>query len=739
MNNDEDYTKSSMGRALPENKFPKRDNEPNPGREQPEVNSVYSESENEAQDDSDQPSDAARYLAIRTRTAFKESSSFMDASLRRQWDDNIRMMQGRHPSGSKYHHNAYSGRSKLFRPKTRSAVRTHEAAAAAVLFSNADDLVIKAENPSDVAANDTARMVQQLVQYRLSNTIPWFLTALGAWQDTEVYGVCVSRQEWQYKEKKEKEYQIEMDEQGQPLMDEQGQMLASEVETARIIKDRPWIEHIPPDRFRFDPNADWRDVVNTSPFLIEQVPMRACDVLDMMEQEDPKTNKPIWYKYKLAEVLAAGNPNASNSDNTTNLTRAGQQRRDPQDTFNGDEFSTVYVHLNIIHEQGDDWVTWTIGDSLPLTEPELLRDVYPHGRPHKVGFSNIEAHRTYPAGTVEMGASLQEAINEVTNQRRDNVALALNKRYFIKRQKQGSIDLKALMRSVPGGGIMVDDPDDVKVVETNDVTASSYQEQDRMSVEMDELLGNFSQGSVMGNRKLNETVGGMSMMSSGATAVQDLSLRVFIETWVEPVLKDIARLEQLYETDDVVLHLAGEKAGLGELMREMATQDLLTEAPLSVSVNVGMGNTNPAQRIEKLSMALNTAAMFPGILARVNDEEIGKEIFGYAGYADGSRFLLPADQMKEQPDPGAAQAQADTEVAMAKLEAEREQFFARLEMERELGFAQLALKENMTMAEMQTRLELGSQKDATVRETTAVREANKARSDLLKLEKGAGT
>jgi len=73
---------------------------------------------------------------------------------------------------------------------------------------------------------------------------------------------------------------------------------------------------------------------------------------------------------------------------------------------------------------------------------------------------------------------------------------------------------------------------------------------------------------------------------------------------------------------------------------------------------------------------------------------------------------------------------------MAKLEAEREQFFARLEMERELGFAQLALKENMTMAEMQTRLELGSQKDATVRETTAVREANKARSDLLKLEKG---
>jgi hypothetical protein len=162
--------------------------------------------------------------------------------------------------------------------------------------------------------------------------------------------------------------------------------------------------------------------------------MAACDVIAMMDKIDTKTGKPVWYRYDLATVLARGNPSYSAQDSSTQQARAGQRRQAPLDTFSGDEFSTVYVHINIIKEAGQDWVQWTLGDSLPLTEPVPIAEVYPHGRPYRVGLSNVESHRTYPSGTVEMGAPLQDAINDVTNQRRDNVALALNKRYFIKRQ-----------------------------------------------------------------------------------------------------------------------------------------------------------------------------------------------------------------------------------------------------------------------------------------------------------------
>ena len=39
-------------------------------------------------------------------------------------------------------------------------------------------------------------------------------------------------------------------------------------------------------------------------------------------------------------------------------------------------------------------------------------------------------------------------------------------------------------------------------------------------------------------------------MASTANQVQELGLRTFIETWVEPVLRAMIKLEALYETDD---------------------------------------------------------------------------------------------------------------------------------------------------------------------------------------------
>jgi hypothetical protein len=71
----------------------------------------------------------------------------------------------------------------------------------------------------------------------------------------------------------------------------------------------------------------------------------------------------------------------------------------------------------------------------------------------------------------------------------------LNKRYKVKRNAQ--VDVEALTRNVPGGSQMNDPEKDVIEMPTIDVTGSSYQEQDRLNVDFDELTGNFSQSSVM--------------------------------------------------------------------------------------------------------------------------------------------------------------------------------------------------------------------------------------------------
>jgi len=103
---------------------------------------------------------------------------------------------------------------------------------------------------------------------------------------------------------------------------------------------------------------------------------------------------------------------------------------------------------------------------------------------------------------------------------------------------------------------------DAREVEWNDVTSSAYAEQDRINVDLDELVGNFSGSSIQTNRQLNETVGGMKMLNQSASMITEYLLTTFRETWVEPVLTKLLKLEQYYESDEVILALAQKKARL---------------------------------------------------------------------------------------------------------------------------------------------------------------------------------
>jgi len=133
----------------------------------------------------------------------------------------------------------------------------------------------------------------------------------------------------------------------------------------------------------------------------------------------------------------------------------------------------------------------------------------------------------------------------------------------------------------------MDDPDqDVRIVETRDVTGSAYQEQDRINMDFDELQGNFSASTVGGARNLNETVGGMELIAGNTNSISEFVLRTFAETWVEPVLKQLLKLEQYYETDEHITALSGDKVvgaegekvvdfNQDEMMDELMKQNVL--------------------------------------------------------------------------------------------------------------------------------------------------------------------
>ena len=264
------------------------------------------------------------------------------------------------------------------------------------------------------------------------------------------------------------------------------------------------------------------------------------------------------------------------------------------------------MHRNIIEHEGEDYICYTLGTQLVLSDPDPMATDYAHNRrPFVVGLCVIEAHKLYASGVSRLGAPIQDEINEVTNQRLDNVKFALNKRYFVRRNKQ--VDLRSLTRNVPGSVTLLTDPDqDVKIVETNDVTASSYNEQDRLNLDFDDVTDVFSGSSIASNRKLNETVGGMNILTNNANQVAAYQLKTFVETWVEPVLRQIMLLEQHYETDAVVIALAAKKAQAVQLMGQLVDIDALIARELSLNVNIGMGATNPTDKINALATGMGT-------------------------------------------------------------------------------------------------------------------------------------
>ena len=134
------------------------------------------------------------------REAYESSTMYLNTNYRRQWDRNLKLFQSEHPSGSKYGTPQYTHRSRLFRPKTRSAIRTNEAAVAAAFFATEDVMSVYPQNDSDPDQRASAIILKHLLQYRLTKTIPWFQTVIAAYQEAMVFGSVISHQFWDYKE-----------------------------------------------------------------------------------------------------------------------------------------------------------------------------------------------------------------------------------------------------------------------------------------------------------------------------------------------------------------------------------------------------------------------------------------------------------------------------------------------------------------------------------------------------------
>jgi DNA-binding phage protein len=516
-----------------------------------------------------------------------------------------------------------------------------------------------------------------------------------------------------------------------------------------VIKDRPQIKLIEAENFRFDPAADWTNPIESSPYLIEIMPTYLNDLMRYIEGPAQKGGKNNWRTPDREAIRAANDKHLENA-----LQRDGKQN--PKDTDHRvKEFEIIYMHRNIVRQDGEDYEYYTVGTQMLLSDPVPLDS--PIGRPYQCGVSTIEAHRVIPAGSVQLGEQLQAEANDIANQRLDNVKLALNKGFRVQRNK--GTDLAAMRRSYPGRVILTDDINSIVPDEIRDVTSSSFAEQDRINSDMDDIVGGFSQASVASNRALNQTVGGMEMISNSSNALTGYIVRTFVETWVEPVLNDIIRLIQEYESDENIQKFVGDR------QVEMNPENMLKG--MSASVSVGFGNLDPKMKVQSMTQALGVLAQVtPATIAKLDDKAIAREVFGVIGYRDGGKFFKTDEDMKKeaeaqgQPqDPMAEvkamevqlkqqQMQDDQQYKQAMLQIQMEEHQANLqlkqaemELKERLGMAQIASQQGVTLEKLYATLDLDERKhnlDITRTMTQAEQIKRDREEMMLKERHGSG-
>jgi hypothetical protein len=616
------------------------------------------------EDEPDQSEDL--FWIQRARSSYESGQTWFDTSIRRRMEDNMRLFNSDHPRGSRYRDDMYNKRSKLFRPKTRSAVRKTEAAAAAAFFATSDALTCTPPNPRDKQQKLAADSMAELLNYRLQHQIPWFMTCIGAVQDAAKQGVVISKQHWVFREAQDVYDNYIMDAMtGEEI--KQGRTIET-----RIVADHPDITLRPVENILFSPAADWRNPLQSSPYLIDQEPFYAGDIIQKAIDGPQGQYDTAWRQLDMATIRSALQ---QNYDPVRQAREGYREDRYEESHSDIQAHDIVWVHHNYMRIDGQEWYYATLGTEIMLSvSPVPLEEVTPlKERPYVLGVAVIETHKTYPSSLVELARPLQEEINDITNLRIDNIRHIISPRYFIKRGT--SVDIRSLLRNIAGGVTAMEDPKkDVEIRQIADTTSSAFQEQDRLSVEMDEVVGSFSQSSVAANHNINERVGNTQMLGESANQITEFNIRTFSETWVEKVLQQIMELERALESDAVVMAIIGQKMNIPP---EQVFSML--ELPVQVTVNVGFGATNPQKRIQKVAMAFETIGNInPEWVAKADQREVVTEILAAVGFKNVERFFPDLAGGDEQQDPQVAQLQQENDQLKAMLEGDGQKHEAAL-------------------------------------------------------------
>jgi hypothetical protein len=617
------------------------------------------------------------------RSAYSQGTNYQQTVLQPRWLAAYNAYNNKHNSDSKYLTSRYRGRTRLFRPKTRSTARKKQAEAAAALFSTSDALIVRATDESDKKQLAAAELQGALLKFRLDRgsetaAIPWFMISMGAHLSAQQTGICISKQYWEYRRDQigteEVPITVPVPPHMIPLVGAPVVAVGSETKPVyRVVRDRPRIMLFPPEDVIRDPAAAWENQAQDSSYLILKHPMSVEAARTFLDQVNDKSAM-RFHDLTDDQIAASAGGAGTDQGQAAAVRRAREHSSNDRysDQTVDNAYKTVWLHENFFRIGGTDYCFWTLGERMLISDVIPTEEAYPEhagARPVTIGVGALDPFKIDPMAPIESWQPLQQEINDVVNLRLDTMKQSIAP--LAKVRRGAGVDVRAIQNRTPDSVVYMQQMTDVEFDRPGDVGASAYAEMERLNADFDDQAGNFSAGSVQTNRSLNETVGGMKLMAGSANALGEFDLRVWMETWVEPVLRQIVKLIQYYESDQNVIAISAKRAKLMPRFGiDQVTDDMLT-SQITLTVDVGIGSSDPMLSLQKFEKAAQVAVGLLGakVQMEIKRDAVIDELFGKAGYQDAAERFF---NKSVEEDPRLKEAEAVIQQMQAALqEAEK--------------------------------------------------------------------
>lgn len=288
----------------------------------------------------------------------------------------------------------------------------------------------------------------------------------------------------------------------------------------------------------------------------------------------------------------------------------------------------------------EEYVITTVNDTVVIRcerNPFATDDNQDGLRPFEYCVDHDVPGELYGIGEIEPTETLQIAMNKVRNHRLDNVDLVLNRMW--KYDRNAGINPKHL-RSFPGNTIPMDDVNGLQPVDTPDVTASSYAEEDRLDRDFERATSNIDDAAASGASGFTDTATGIRQRDKDRSVRVQLKIENF-----EDALARIARkmLLMIYATegDSYVIRRRDEQ---GEIKFTEIQKELLQTALESMSFRVRGGSTISDDYEDRRNEAL---AQWNLAVAAYDKEIISKEQLQET-YQNATRVAFRHQQLVKQ-------------------------------------------------------------------------------------------